>query len=404
MASTTNPDDSQICIRCLRRKKIKLNYYRRRDGTYLDTCKECVTAHVDNWDESTFTWILKDLDLPYIPQEWNIIRDRVYEQNSPRTNNTTVIGKYIAKMKLVQFKNFTWADTESLQEKYESTKKEKDEAMAAMMKSMEDQLAEGAITEAQFNSFKATQTAATPAPRKAPDDVVGSNNMFREENYLREDEIPDPSESLTQEDRIYLAMKWGRLYKPSEWIQLEKKYTEMMNSFDIQDADTTASLLMICKLDLKMNQALDMGDMETFAKLSRSYEAMRKSAKFTAAQNKEDRNEYIDCIGELVAMCERDGEFIPKYVPDSALPQDKVDKTLADINRYTYTLVTQDLGLGEQIERQLKQMQIQQEMERQEQENKAIVMSDEDLEKYYNQQQDEREADFKLLYGVEEDS
>ena len=50
------------------------------------------------------------------------------------------------------------------------------------------------------------------------------------------EEDNDPAAELTQEDKLYLAMKVGRLYKPSEWVELEKHYNEMMNSFDIQDA------------------------------------------------------------------------------------------------------------------------------------------------------------------------
>ena len=94
-----------------------------------------------------------------------------------------------------------------------------------------------------------------------------------------------------------LAMKWGRLYKPSEWVELEKKYKEMMNSFDIQDSDTEGTLLVICKTYLKMNQALDCGDLDGFQKLSKVYEALRKSAKFTAVQNKEQNNSFIDSVG-----------------------------------------------------------------------------------------------------------
>jgi hypothetical protein len=76
----------------------------------------------------------------------------------------------------------------------------------------------------------------------------------------------------------YLAMKWGTLYKPQEWIELEKIYTEMTNSFDIQDADTINSLIIICKLNLKANQALDMGDYDGFTKLSRELGNQRKLA------------------------------------------------------------------------------------------------------------------------------
>ena len=133
----------------------------------------------------------------------------------------------------------------------------------------------------------------------------------------------------------------------------------MTESFDIQDADTINTLKFICKTNLKMNQALDSGDLDGYQKLSKVSESLRKSAKFTAAQNKEEKNDFVDSVGELIGMCEREG-FIPKYVTD--IPQDKVDATLKDMNDYLHKLVTQDLGFGQQIEDALKKIQIQKEM------------------------------------------
>lgn len=134
----------------------------------------------------------------------------------------------------------------------------------------------------------------------------------------------------------------------------------MTSSFDIQDADTINSLILICKTNLKMNQCLDQGDIEGFQKLSKVSESLRKSAKFTAAQNKEEKNDYVDSIGELVSVCEREG-FIPRYALN--IPQDKVDITLKDMENYLYKLVTQDLGFGQQIENALKKIQLQKERE-----------------------------------------
>jgi hypothetical protein len=57
----------------------------------------------------------------------------------------------------------------------------------------------------------------------------------------------------------------------------------MTESFDIQDADTINTLKLICKTNLKMNQALDIGDLDGYQKLARVSESLRKSAKFTAA-------------------------------------------------------------------------------------------------------------------------
>ena len=175
---------------------------------------------------------------------------------------------------------------------------------------------------------------------------------------------------------------------------LEKDYTNMMNSFDIQDADTINTLILICKTNLKMNQALDEGDVEGYQKLSKVSESLRKSAKFTAAQNKDQKNDYVDSVGELVAMCEKQG-FIPRFETD--VPQDKVDLTLKDMENYLYKLVTQDLGFGQQIEDALKKIQIQKEMNENEanplEEEAGTVLIDQDYEDFYNSIEEQKQQD-----------
>ena len=119
------------------------------------------------------------------------------------------------------------------------------------------------------------------------------DKYFSENNEIVQEQMNSLISELTQEDKKVLAMKWGVLYRPEEWIELEKDYNNMMNSFDIQDADTINTLILICKTNLKMNQALDAGDIEGYQKLSKVSESLRKSAKFTAAQNKEQKNDYV---------------------------------------------------------------------------------------------------------------
>ena len=74
----------------------------------------------------------------------------------------------------------------------------------------------------------------------------------------------------------------------------------------------------------------------------------------TAAQNKAEQGEYVDCICELVQICEEQG-FIPRYYTDG--PQDKVDKIILDMQKYTHDLVTEEMGLGNLIENAIKQLQ-----------------------------------------------
>lgn len=374
------------------------NFYTYKDGHKTELCKKCLTMHINNFDPSTFLWLLEKMDVPYIPEEWNILRDRAYAKDPLKMNGMSVFGKYLSKMKLKQWKDYGWADTERLQEENKKKAEEKAEEIAEREADAKERFERGEISEAQYKTLTSTEKQFENRVMMPPGSVPGgiAPNAFDENNFISEEELPDPALDLTQDDKVYLAMKWGRLYKPNEWIELEKKYNEMMNSFDIQDSDTTGTLILICKTYLKMNQAIDCGDMEGYGKLSRVYDSLRKSAKFTAAQKKEQKEDYVDSVGALVAMCEKEGGFIPRFATD--IPQDKVDATLQDMNNYIKKLVTQDLGFGQQIEDSLKKIQIQKEMNDAEQSaiengDEVPMLNDENFADYYEDVAEQKEQD-----------
>ena len=391
-----------VCERC-GKSMDEANFYTYKDGTKTELCKKCLTAHIDNFDPDTYLWLLEKMDVPYIPEEWNVLRDRAYAKDPHKMNGMSVFGKYLSKMKLKQWKQYGWADTEKLRAQSEERAKNAMAVQKQYEEEMKQKLENGEISEAQYKTLVSTETQNAEMQSKPPQSVIPQNNFYDENNFLSEDELIDPAAELTADDKVYLAMKWGRLYKPNEWVELEKKYNEMMNSFDIQDSDTTGTLILICKTYLKMNQAIDCGDMDGYQKLSRVYDSLRKSAKFTAAQNKEAKGNFVDSVGELVAMCEKEG-FIPRYCTD--IPQDKVDATLQDMNKYVYKLVTQDLGFGQQIEDALKKIQIQKEMEAAEDElediDEHVQLEDQDYEDFYEDVNNQKEQDMKVLLGEED--
>lgn len=389
---------SYICNKC-NKSMDENNFYTYKDGTKTDLCKKCLTMHINNFNPDTYLWLLEKMDVPYIEEEWNVLRDRAFSKDPHGMNGMSVFGKYLSKMKLKQWKQYGWADTV----KFEEQKKERDKARAAELEQlkvaqemMKEKYERGEISESEYKTYMSTETQnenLVPPTQYG----VGQNNMYNENNFLSEDDMVDPAAELTQEDKLYLAMKWGRLYRPNEWVELEKKYNEMMNSFDIQDSDTTGTLILICKTYLKMNQAIDGGDMDGYQKLARVYDSLRKSAKFTAAQNKDQKGDYVDSIGELVAMCEKNG-FIPRYATD--VPQDKVDATLRDMNNYVKKLVTQDLGFGQQIEDALKKIEIQRQMN--EQGDLDIELEDDELQDFYEDVKEQKEQDMITLMGGDE--
>ena len=389
---------SKLCTKCSKMMDENTQFYTHKNGEKTAMCKKCLTMHIDNFNPETYLWLLQEMDVPYVEAEWKVLRDRAFAKN-PNLNGMSVFGKYLSKMKLKQWNSYGWADTERLKMLNEEKSKQQQAEKEQFEAQIKAQFDNGEITEAQYKTLISTETqnddyyAGTGPMLHVPG--AAADNPYNENTFIDESLLSGPAAQLTEDDKIYLAMKWGRLYQPADWIELERNYNEMMNSFDIQDADTINTLVLLCKTNLKMNQAIDCGDVEGFQKLSKVSESLRKSAKFTAAQNKEQKNDYVDSVGELVAMCERDG-FIPRFATD--IPQDKVDLTLKDMNSYVHKLVTQDLGFGQQIEDALKKIQIQREMNEAEETAKMMdgetpELIDEDFEEFYNSVEEQKELD-----------
>lgn len=385
----------KTCMKCGRQME-DTNFYTYKNGEKFEQCKGCITMHIDNFDESTYLWILQKADVPYIPQEWVTLRDRAYAKNPKKMNGMSVIGKYLSKMKLKQWKSYSWKDSQELQKKKKLDEEFLKEQQKVLNEQIKQQFENGEITEAQYKTLTNTEfqkthqyviddTDKTNHQQRNTTDLIGEDNPFREENFISEEELQALDAQLTLEEKRQMAIKWGRTYKISEWIELQRKYTQMMNSFDIQDADSKNSLIFICKTYLKMNQAIDCGNIEEYQKLSRVYDALRKSAKFTAAQNKEKENQIVDSVGQLVAYCQKNGGQIPRYQIE--VPYDVVDKIIKDLKNYNKELVYEDTALAKQIQDYIKQAELSSAIKKdkeqaQKQGFDSPQLSDEDIIKY----------------------
>ena len=379
-------------------------FYTYKDGRKTELCKKCLTMHLNAYEPETFLWLLEKMDVPYVPAEWQVLVDKAYAKDPLKFSSMAVFGKYLSKMKLKQWKDYGWEDGPRLIAEAQGKAEEMAAQNAERDAFYREKFEKGEISEAEFKTL--TSTVSQAAARQegiGTNPYLGPNNPYDEKNFFSEDEMPDTAADLTQEDKLYLANKWGRMYQPQEWVALETDYAQMMNSFDIQDADSINTLILICKTNLKMNQFLDNGDIEGFQKLSKVSEGLRKSAKFTAAQNKEAKGDFVDSIGELVRICEKDG-FIPRFATD--IPQDKVDLTLKDMNNYVKTLVTEDLGFGQQIEDSLKKIMLQKEMNDAADQDIDLELQDEDFEAFNEEKERQKDLDDEMMgadYSDEED-
>lgn len=356
----------------------------------MSTCKKCLTMHVDNWDPETYKWILQEVDVPYIKEEWDGLLEK-YGKDSKKVTGLTIIGRYLSKMKLKQWNKYTWADTEVLEEEAKQKKINNMKAQGFTQEEIQEQLA------IDRTPPKPKNLAAVQAPVGVPE-------------YIDPEEQEDDfSDKLTEEDKLMLRLKWGRGYTWEQRVRMEQLYNDMMNSYDIQGAGHKDTLIMICKASLKANELIDAGDIDGFQKMQKAYDSLMKSGKFTAAQNKGESGEFVDSIGELVAICEREG-FIPRYYTDG--PQDKVDRTLQDLQQYTHTLVTEEMNLGNMIEASLREIVKDKEREshidvEDSDEDDTLFdyegtseLTDSDYEEYENMIESEKDKDEEMLNSI----
>ena len=346
----------------------------------LDTCKKCITMHVDNFNPDTYMWILQECDVPYVPDEWHKLLEK-YAYNRDKLTGMTILGRYLSKMKLKQHKDYRWKDTAFLQEMAD-TKKEQ-----AMKRQGYDAQEIALQLEKDRQYLPEDGVAKEPVYDETPSAPQPVEDYFAEQCEGEELNI-----DLTDEDKTYLRLKWGKTYKPEEWVKLEQLYEEMMQSYDIQGAGHIDTLKLICKTSLKANQLIDMGDIEGFQKMSKVYDSLMKSGNFTAAQNKSESGEFVDSIGELIELCEKDG-YIERYYVES--PNDKVDLTIQDMQRYTRTLIEEETNISTMVEKALRENAKEDEEDAKNNESDIIDEADLSIEDLEKTLRDEDYTDFE---------
>ena len=337
--------ESYYCEKCNRTMNADQFYGSNNTTKYPDgklrQCKKCISMHIDNFNPDTYMWILQECDVPYVPEEWNKLLAS-YAKDKSKLTGMTILGRYLSKMKLKQYREYRWEHTEFLQE--------------LANKKIEETMKRQGYDAAEIAQAIATSTVPVPqGPLEEP--VYKEENPFLasgDEDYFGDMSGADAfDDDLTEEDRTYLRLKWGKTYKPEEWIKLEQLYEEMMASYDIQGAGHIDTLKLVCKTSLKANQLIDIGDIEGFQKMSKVYDSLMKSGKFTAAQNKAESGDFVDSIGELIELCEKQG-YIERYYIES--PKDRVDLTIADMQRYTRTLIEEETNLPVMVEKALREI------------------------------------------------
>lgn len=345
MAETTKIMCSK-CGRTLREQE----FFKFKSGERDTLCKDCLTQYIDNRKPDTFLWILEKYDVPYIESRWNTLCNKVYKKNPGSFGPKSVIGLYLRDMHMQQYRSYTYADSDKLNFKDEKLEQEA-QAAHAQRQNQEDELRQklenGEISEAEYNTLSAQgEFKSSTTELELPSYIPSSYRV--DESAI--------TDSLSEDDIQYLMLKWGTVYTPSQWITMETMYKKYADEYEL-NTDREEVLKKMCKTSLKMDESLDTGDVNGYKSLATVFDQLRKSGKFTEAQNKEGTTRYLDSVGELIALCEKEGGPIPNLPDPDDYPQDKVDFTLRDLKAYNYNLITNELGLGDLIESYIEKLE-----------------------------------------------
>lgn len=96
-------------------------FYEFKDGTYSHICKRCETWKLDNSfpeDKEIVLSLCKKYDIPFIKEDYKVLEQRELNKKNinPNIPKKSVFGKYLSKMKLYGFRNYTFSDSEKLNE------------------------------------------------------------------------------------------------------------------------------------------------------------------------------------------------------------------------------------------------------------------------------------------------
>ncbi len=347
-----------------------------KTGNRCDLCKDCLCQYIDNRNPETFRWILEMFDVPYIEKKWMQITNERYKKNPGKFGPKSVIGTYLRTMNMMQYRDFHYSDSDN----FDANNGNAATAPVANTKIDEEyeakllsQLESGEITQTQYETLTKKNAIQYDADLDADGFVKGLRTLTWDEVNKPDQPDPEPQQEqapqyqfdptywtnqLDDKDIDYLMLKWGTVYTPEQWIKMETTYNKYAQEYDL-NVDREEVLKKMCKTSLKMDECLDAGDVTGYKNLAAVFDQLRKSGKFTEAQNKDDRQQVLSSIGELVALCEQEGgiiEKLPQFDPDQ-YPQDKIDFTLRDLQSYTYSLVSNELGLGDLIESYIEKLE-----------------------------------------------
>ena len=139
-----------ICKKC-GRERAATKFFKKKTKERIDICVDCLTMYIDNYDYTTFSWILEMFDIPYIKNVWIKMANDIYLKNPAKFSNRSVIGKYIRTMNMKQYADYCFADSDKLNMAQEMAKERREATVDKdYVLQLQKELEEGKISKAKF--------------------------------------------------------------------------------------------------------------------------------------------------------------------------------------------------------------------------------------------------------------
>ena len=300
----------------------------------LDVCKTCLLQRFNPDDPNTFIPILRELDVAWIPAVYRQTYQRIVDN---RGSKTTILGRYISRMKLGQYANFTFEGSKEAQAFYSSSDPYDD---PMQYPGASEELGEVSLL-ASPSAVARLNLPRTDEPFLAPGAEDSLEPKGPEGGAVVGDIV------LTKEEYKYLLLKWGDQFRPEQLLRLERQYLKMLQDFDIRTETQKDYLRKMCVVSLRYDDALTTGISDDARRWSAMYSDLTKQSGFQPIQKNEVKPDYMDSIGALVRMAESK-DFIPKW--DTSEPRDRLDVILKDYQLFLKRLLLNDPTIMDKID------------------------------------------------------
>ncbi len=148
-----------------------------------------------------------------------------------------------------------------------------------------------------------------------------------------------------------VALKFGSGYTNIEYLQMEKFYREMDRTHNLDTPQLKKQVINLCKLQVKMDRALESDDANSYKKYADAYDAILK----TSALTPKDKKSLSDSTGirsfsAIFEEVEKHGYIEPKPISER---KDLVD--VAIIEHLNYVRILGGHGKLEKVPEDIKE-------------------------------------------------